>query len=175
MPGVRNVDSNKLISRYLEYIKVSKKTDMAHTSNVLKACSNIICHIYTRPLFLRRTQKASPKPPRSKSIRWALMPFTPMRQHCRFKCLIVRLILNISANSWPNGTVQGRASISQTTPTRTSTHFGPNHPTCKQNGTLSLWGLKYLPPQLRYHTHPKSSTARIPVALLLIFKAACVK
>ena len=149
---------------------------MTHTSNVLKACSNIICHIYTRPLFLRRTQKASPKPPRSKSIRWALMPFTPMRQHCRFKCLIVRLLFNISANSWPNETVQGRASISQTTPTRTSTHFRPNR-IIQRASRMERYHYEASNTFLNFATIPipKSSTARIPVALLLIFKAACVK
>ena len=88
-------------------------------------CSNIICHIYTRPLVLRRAQKASPEPPRRKSMRCALMPFTPMSQHCRFRWVTVRFVFSISAKSWRNATVQGRASISQTTPTTTSTHLGP--------------------------------------------------
>ena len=43
----------------------------------------------------------------------------------------------------------------------------------RQNGTRSLKGLKYLPPQLRYHTRPKSSPTSIPFTLLLIFKASC--
>ena len=86
-------------------------------------CSNIICHVYTRPLFLRRAQKASPEPPRRKSIRCALMPLTPMQQSCRSRCVMVRLIFNISPIAWRNATVQGRASISQTTHTTTSTHL----------------------------------------------------
>ena len=71
-------------------------------------CSNIICHIYTRPLFLRRAQKASPEPPLTKSIRCALMPLAVMPQCRRFRCVRVRLIFNISASSWQNATVQGR-------------------------------------------------------------------
>ena len=88
-------------------------------------------HLYTSPLFLRRAQKASPEPPRPrrKSIRCALMPLTPMEHACRFRCVMARLIFNISANSWRNATVQGRASISQTTPTTTSTHLGPKFTT----------------------------------------------
>ena len=79
-------------------------------------------------LFSRRSQKASPEPPRTKSIRCASMPLRPMRQSCRFRCVIVRFIFNISPSAWRNATVQGRASISQTTPITTSTHLGPNHP-----------------------------------------------
>ena len=86
---------------------------------------NIICHIYTHPLVLRRAQKASPEPPRRKSIRCALMPLTPMEQHCRFRWVTVRFVFSISANSWRNATVQGSSSISQTTPITTSTHLGP--------------------------------------------------
>ena len=71
-------------------------------------CSNIICHIYTRPLFLRRAHRASPEPPRTKSIRGALMPLTPIQQRSRFRRVMVRLIFSISANSWRNKTVQGR-------------------------------------------------------------------
>ena len=88
-------------------------------------CSNIICHIYTRPLFLRRAQKPSAEPPRTKSIRWASIPSTLMSQHSRFRCVMVRLVFNISAISWRNKTVQGSSSISQTTHTTTSTHLGP--------------------------------------------------
>ena len=92
-------------------------------------CSNIICHIYTRPLFLRRAQKASPELPRRKSIRWALTPLRPMPQARRFRRVRVRFIFNISAKSWRNATVQGRASISRTTPITTSTHLGPKSTT----------------------------------------------
>ena len=228
-------------------------------------CSNIICHIYTRPLFLRRTQKASPEPARTKSIRWALMPSTQMEQRCRFRRVIVRLIFNISAKSWRHATVQGSSSISQTTHTTTSTHLGPkstaprplhhgsnncapnwcqrpwyltsrlwlrpddhemhseqsNFDACWKSAkfyalisecldlkdsskrsflstnqnrckiledhmmpksrcpriALKCWYyhcLKYLP-QLRYHTHLRSSKARIPVTPLLIFKDACFR
>ena len=102
-------------------------------------CSNIIFHIYTRPLFLRRAQKASPELPQWKSIRWALMPFTPMKQRCRFRRVIVRLIFNISARSWRNATVQGSSSISQTTHTTTSTHLGPKSTTPRPLHQSSHW------------------------------------
>ena len=246
--------------------------------NVFKYHKHHLPHLHTST-FLRRAQKhlQTPKPPRRKSIRCALMPLRPMRHKCRFRCVIVRLVFNISPSSWQNKTVQGSSSISQTTPTTTSTHPAPKSTTprprhhrsshcppnwcqrpiccssrlwlrpdhrekhseqsnfdacwksgnfhalisecleskegvsiqpfcwcsnyicqiktnakclkitwCQnrpridlkhwyyqrgQNGTLSLWGLKYLPPQLRYDTHLKSSAARIPVTLLLIFKA----
>ena len=81
--------------------------------------------VYTHIHFLRRAQKASPEPPRTQSIRCALMPLTRMSHPCRFRCVMVPLVFNISAKSWRNATVQGRASISQTTPTTTSTHLGP--------------------------------------------------
>ena len=101
---------------------------MTHNPHIKCAwtCSNIICHIYTRPLISRRSQnKDSPEPPRTQSIRCALMPLRPMRQARRFRWVTVRLIFSISANSWRNATVQGSSSISQTTPTTTSTHLGP--------------------------------------------------
>ena len=69
-----------------------------HTKRA-KMCSNIICHVYTRPLFLRRAQKASPEPTRRKSIRWALMPSRPMEQNLRFRCVRVRFVFSISARS----------------------------------------------------------------------------
>ena len=136
--------SKRLISKYLEYIEVSKKrfwcgnpaeqNYTTHTSNVLKrvqtsSATSTHVHCFWDGL------KTSPKPPRTKSIRGALMPFTPMEQYCRFRWVTVRLIFNISANSWRNATVQRSSSISQTTPTRTSTHLGPKSTT----------------PRLRYH------------------------
>ena len=64
----------------------------------------------TYPLFLKRAQKTSPEPPRRKSIHWALMPSTPMKQFSKFKRVMVRFVFSISANPWPNETVQGRPS-----------------------------------------------------------------
>ena len=83
--------------------------DTTHTSKALKCVqtsSTTSTHIHSR--FLRRAQKAPPEPPRSKSIRCALMPFRRMRQFCRFRTVMVWLIFNISASSWRNKTVQGR-------------------------------------------------------------------
>ena len=98
----------------------------------------------TRPLFSRRAQKASPEPPRRKSIRCALMPSTPMRQYCRFRWVTVRFIFNISPSAWRNATVQGSSSISQTTPITTSTHLGPKSTAprplhCRSQNCPSNW------------------------------------
>ena len=150
--------------------------DTTHTSNELicvQTCSNIICHVYTRPLFwIRPTHQTSlyvfkhvqtssatsthvrcfwdrlKKPLQNhheekwtKSIRWALMPLTPMVQLCRFRCVRVRFVLNISASAWRNKTVQGRASISQTTHTTTSksAHLGPKSTTPRPLHQSSHW------------------------------------
>ena len=134
---VRNktVNSKRSISKYLEYIQGSKKTCLVllqsrgakwirptHQTR-LNVFKHHLPHLHRHPLFLRRAQKASPEPPQRKSIRWALMPSTPMPQRCRFRCVMVRLIFNISAISWRNVSVKGISSISQTTHTITSTHL----------------------------------------------------
>ena len=61
------------------------KMDTTHTSNALKCVqtSSATC-LHVLPLFLRRAQKASPEPPRTNSIRWALMPLTLTPMECRW-------------------------------------------------------------------------------------------
>ena len=135
----KTVNSKGLISKYSEYIQVSKKnisgaavpqtkTDTNHTSNALKCVqtsSAMSTHVRCFWDGLKKPLQNHHKQKWTKSIRWALMPLTPMVQLCRFRCVRVRFVLNISASAWRNKTVQGRASISQTTPTTTSTHLRP--------------------------------------------------
>ena len=130
--AARNENSNKMISKYLEYIQVSKNrfwrcspAEQDGYDPHIKMRLNVFKHHLPRTsTFVEMGSKASPEPPRTKSIRWALMPSTPMPQPCRFRCVRVRLIFNISASAWRNATVQCSSSISQTIPP-SPPHLGP--------------------------------------------------
>ena len=75
----------------------------------LNAFKHHLPHLHIYPLTVFESgSKSLSRTTRTNPIRCALMPSTPMPHCSRFRCLIVRLIFNISASSWRNKTVQGR-------------------------------------------------------------------